>query len=654
MASSQGTQKLTINGRLNSRSRWIAMGGDQLRTCRNMEQDDDGSMRTRSPWEIQKAPNLLTVNQASLETDTTGWAAAVNCTITRSLTQALHGVASLRLAATAGGDMSATTPTGVSGRAVIAGRTYTAAAGFRADATNRTARMYIRWYNSGGGLISEISANGSSNTGFWLQFPVTGVAPVGATFAAVVVEIVGAAAAELHYVDQIMLNHGAWTLWTLPAAGIPNGGASIFWSPLTGNLRGVYVARNSGGSITIHRSESESSPDWGTGPIDTITCADLYTPFVAANGVVLYGNFGFPNDRLRFWNGTTTAEASTVAIAGRALAYHKERFWSAGPDIGADRLYYSGIADHTSWDVNNYIPVGNDGEVIEDIEPALGGLLIAKQGSIWFLTGDGPLTFVLTRLDGGEGTWGSCICSTPYGAVIAGSKDVYLWQGGAVEPISVEHPDYNAGSAWVHTAFRDDRVFIANNTGDMWVRNMASEKWSLNRTASFNPNAISVITVGGTDLDVLIGIPQEGCHEALNGVQTRDVISDNRDKDAGNLGADYNVTTGFLPLGPLGRPFTVDRVTVSVMQLQDAGTGSLLVFGGRPGAGLDSMASVASRTITPEANAGYYRYQMEGSRIPQDLFGFLALNSLAVDDADTVMWDILGVEVEYHVEEGRT
>lgn len=654
---SHAVEKIVINGGLNTRAMWTALGRGQNRVNKNYEQQDDGSLRVRPPWVFPRRPNLLTANQASLETDTTGWAAQANCTITRSLTFALHGTASLRLSATGAGNMSATTPTGVSGRAVVAGRQYTALAAFRAGSTGRTVNVHLRWYDAGGTLISSVITASADVVGSWVQVAVPPqVAPVGATFAAIWVEVESAGAAELHYVDQISLAYGSSTFWNLPAAGTPNGGTNVFWSGLeAGNLRGVYVSRrdDGGNQITIHKADDETSPDWGTAPIDTLSGGNWMVPFVVGNGIVLYGNFTFPSGRLRFWNGTTAADASTVAIAGRALAYHKERFWSAAPAANSDRLYYSGIGDHTSWDLNNYIPVGaNDGGVIEDIAPALGGLLIAKGTGVWFLTGDGPLTFVLTKLDGGEGHWGRCICPTPYGAVIAGTLDTYLWQGGSVEPISIEHPDYGPGGSWVTTAFRDDKVFITTN-GTMWVRDMAAEKWRADPGSGVD--AWSAICTGGLDLDTLISVAGSNCDPALAGIMTQNVLHHvARVKDEANRGQVWQFTTGFFPLGPIGRPFTVDRVTVLVRQLAAVGVGApVLTFAAYRPAFLEGGSSTGTLSVTPEASAGLYRYQFECSRIPQHLFALDCFQVMSAQSLDEVLWDVLDVEVEYHVEEPR-
>lgn len=185
--------------------------------------------------------NFLSVNQSSLETDTTGWAANANCSIIRSSAQAADGTASLRLSSTASGDMSATTPTGTLGEPVTAGDQYTALASFRADALARSVRVDVRWYTSGGATISTTagSATADTITGF-TQASVTAVAPATAVFAAVIPVVVATGGvSELHYVDKVAFRRGASLVWaaggidddtnerTVTVVGVDENGAAL-------------------------------------------------------------------------------------------------------------------------------------------------------------------------------------------------------------------------------------------------------------------------------------------------------------------------------------------------------------------------------------------------------------------------------------------
>lgn len=193
---------------------------------------------------VQGHANLLTANQASLETDLSGWVGAgSNCTATRSTTVGGKvGAAALRLSSTAGGDMSTTTSTGLSGVPVVAGEVYTAVASFRADATARTCRVDVVWYDAAGSVLSTtVGSTLADAVGSWTTDVATiATAPLSAAFAAVKVVVLAAGgASELHYVDTIGLYPG------IAAGGVNMIGNGSFeagtsgWSAFFGNPIGV-------------------------------------------------------------------------------------------------------------------------------------------------------------------------------------------------------------------------------------------------------------------------------------------------------------------------------------------------------------------------------------------------------------------------------
>jgi hypothetical protein len=190
---------------------------------------------------VQGRDNLLSTNQASLETDTTGWAAGANTTIARSTAQAADGVASLSLTATAAGTVSATTPTGTAGLPVVAGGTYTALAAFRAATAARACTVALSWYDASGAALSTLtgSAANDTTTGF-TQATYTGKAPAGAAFAAIVVTVAAAAAAEVHYADTLSVAPGTSTTWT--RGGLAGAGIALIQRAIAGVLTTVRGA----------------------------------------------------------------------------------------------------------------------------------------------------------------------------------------------------------------------------------------------------------------------------------------------------------------------------------------------------------------------------------------------------------------------------
>jgi hypothetical protein len=167
----------------------------------------------------QGRDNELTKNQADIETDTTGWAAGANTTISRITSTAAHGSASLQLRSVAAGATSATTPTGLSGIPVVGSKQYTAIANIRriSATANRNGRIDIAWYTAAGALIS--TSTGSSvadnNTDWVAQTVCTATSPSNAAFATIILNVLTPTAAnEDHAFDQISFAPGASTTWT--------------------------------------------------------------------------------------------------------------------------------------------------------------------------------------------------------------------------------------------------------------------------------------------------------------------------------------------------------------------------------------------------------------------------------------------------------
>jgi hypothetical protein len=160
--------------------------------------------------------NLLTVNQSSLETDTSGWTNQVNCAITRDLTQHSDGVACLRLRSAAAGNMEAMTSP-ITTYAVTPGQRITAISDFRAAGTVRQCRLNLVWYTSGSVLISVTQGTlVTDSNSAWTQVEVHGNAPATAAFVAVDAQVLATSAAnEDHFIDRIALKHYDGVVWSI-------------------------------------------------------------------------------------------------------------------------------------------------------------------------------------------------------------------------------------------------------------------------------------------------------------------------------------------------------------------------------------------------------------------------------------------------------
>lgn len=178
---------------------------------------------------VQASWNLLTANQASLETNTTGWAALANCAISQG-SVGLDGTHGLRMTSTAGGDMTATTPTGTSGWVAVPGTTYSLMGFPRSVVSVRACSVGVAWYNAAGAQIGSTTFGTTVNdaTG---SFPASGsqpllnaTAPALAAFGALVVKVAATGAgSEVHDWDE---------LGVFPANGITAwdaGGVTDVW-----------------------------------------------------------------------------------------------------------------------------------------------------------------------------------------------------------------------------------------------------------------------------------------------------------------------------------------------------------------------------------------------------------------------------------------
>ena len=158
--------------------------------------------------------NALSANQASFETNTTGWAAVSNCSISRSTSQYSSGVASLAILSGSAGDMTASTTTATK-FTVTPNNKFSATAEFKAGATARACSVGIIWLNSSGTAISTTYGTAENDsTSAWNECNVSATAPATAAYAQVIVKIASAGSSETHYVDKVAFHAGDTPVWT--------------------------------------------------------------------------------------------------------------------------------------------------------------------------------------------------------------------------------------------------------------------------------------------------------------------------------------------------------------------------------------------------------------------------------------------------------
>ena len=206
--------------------------------------------------------NALSPNQASFETDTTGWAAVTNCSISRSTSQYSSGVASLAVLSGSAGDMTAST-TSATKFTVTPNNKFSATAEFKAGATPRACSVGIVWLTSAGATISTSYGTAENDsTSAWNECNVNATAPATAAYAQVIVKVASAGSSETHYIDKVAFHAGAIPVWT-------RGGFSTFSFVVERSPDGgdTYTAlRNS--PVTASSSQIATLDDYEV-PLDT-------------------------------------------------------------------------------------------------------------------------------------------------------------------------------------------------------------------------------------------------------------------------------------------------------------------------------------------------------------------------------------------------
>lgn len=181
--------------------------------------------------------NLLSANQASLETDTSGWAAGSSTSIARNTTQASDGIASLAITrnSTTGSALAVSTNVSVNG-----GQAYAAYAEFKAATTARSCQLGINWYDASSVFISTSSGGTTADTtSAFIGVSVLGTAPSNAAFASISLVVIAAVATEVHYVDKIQLKLGTSIAWT--AGGVNPAAAERIWTVIPIDDDGLAV-----------------------------------------------------------------------------------------------------------------------------------------------------------------------------------------------------------------------------------------------------------------------------------------------------------------------------------------------------------------------------------------------------------------------------
>jgi hypothetical protein len=145
-----------------------------------------------SPTSATVGANLLTANQAGIETSTEGWQLRDgSASLTRSNTFAQAGSWSLRMTVVGEqNQVAASTTPGTGGVAVTPGWQYTGRAYVRSTINARRVDLTLIWYNAAGAVLSTDYATSVASSSSWELKIVTATAPANAAYVALDVALI--------------------------------------------------------------------------------------------------------------------------------------------------------------------------------------------------------------------------------------------------------------------------------------------------------------------------------------------------------------------------------------------------------------------------------------------------------------------------------
>jgi hypothetical protein len=370
----------------------------------------------------------------------------------------------------------------------------------------------------------------------------------------------------------------------------------------------------------------------GSSDSDSVTSTNDYLASAAGLVGIFFSHHEFSSiERLN--NGAVTYVGA--GVAGDALAIHLDRVFSGGTTTEPYRVHYSDIGDPNTWGATAFFDVGpDDGEGVRAMAVFNGGLLIGKDTSLWFLSGTGPSTFRLDRLDAGGAAPGNTIIPTPYGAVVAGQETVWLFNGSQPVPMSraIENT-YSFSGKFMSGAYLDGKVYIADEgTGTTFVYNFETQAWHLEKSSSANESPVVYATVGG----YLLGGSKSSTTASL--VQQRRFPADSRGRDSAHAETFKLNTPEIWLAGPLtstARP----RVYLQIRQRGgDSTHGGLVVTPYRNG------VAGNAQTIAPKDAAQVFRHRLD---FRGDAYSLQLRFAQTVAANEAALMDIEGVVIEY-------
>ena len=292
--------------------------------------------------------NLLTANQASFETDTTGWAAGSNSTVARVVSPSLMSTGALEITCTGAG--SATYATQISPNrspAVTPGVTYTASVAVKSATVGRSTAVSITWYTSGLDSISSTPAGvAMSSTSGWTTITTTGTAPATAAYGRIILTIYSPGASEIHYLDCAGFWQGTGGDWAMPGKAIP-GTQQSATTP-------SQVSANN--MLTVGHTETTTPWVVGSGTL-AVTTSDKYGASTSSLQLTTTSSTaGF------FYSTVPTASAwEFTAVPGETYTFTAYMKMSSGARVAYVTLYFYTGASATANVYSPYVHISPSG-----------------------------------------------------------------------------------------------------------------------------------------------------------------------------------------------------------------------------------------------------------------------------------------------------
>lgn len=331
----------------------------------------------------------------------------------------------------------------------------------------------------------------------------------------------------------------------------------------------MAVATSTGYSIYRILRDSVAAGTWELVDSDTATDNSAFVSMSVGAGTLVWSASTMDQPRAVILNTLTGSDVAQLAgLAGRTVCYHKDRMFVGGSSTNPARLYFSAIGDPDNFTIaTDYLDIGgDDGEAIEDLVSVEGLLLVCKVNRLYLISGSGIESFFVNELPGGSASTGRPAIRTPYGTIVVGATDVWVVQGGGVDPMSRSLGGEFVITGLVSTAYAQDSVLIADTgSGNIYRLNLVTGAWGKEVTDGvYNVFSLNGRLYYGTN----------GDNTVVGGTRK---LSDTRNYDSTTGTMELSAATGRMSLVGPGAVYTPRYIYLQVRSQNDASPNVLSV-----------------------------------------------------------------------------